>query len=316
MKHAYCIGAVRRHPDYVHEARGAVCASCYDAAMVWALFLGVSIFAQAIANVLNRVFMKSANKGTWAYAALSQIITGCLIGAYALITGFEMPPLLEVWPYLLATVMLNVGSNIFQNEALRTAEISLYTILTSARILISLVAAFLVLGEVITLWQGLGTIVMLAAIAIAFSRRFEWRWQPWMKHALLYMLCSGLVFIFDAKIVSVSPSIATYIALAFLMPGVATALIRPRIIPDIARLALSPQVITMALFSVAYGIVVVTMWYAYQFGATASQIAPLRQSAVIFTVLLAMLFLNERTHLLRKITAALLAIFAVYLISV
>jgi drug/metabolite transporter (DMT)-like permease len=284
--------------------------------MTWALFLGASIFAQAIANVLNRVVMKSADKGTWAYAALSQIITGVLIGIYALITGFEMPPFAAVWPFLLAIIVLNVGANIFQNEALRTAEVSFYTILTSARILISLFAALLVLGEVITLWQGLGTIIMLLAIAIAFSRHFEWRWQPWMKHALLYMFCSGLVFIFDAKIISESPSLATYMAFAFLMPGIATALIRPRIIPDMARLAVSPQMITMTLFSVAYGIVVVTMWLAYQHGATASQIAPLRQSTIILTIVLAMLFLNERTHVLRKIIAALLAIFAVYLISV
>lgn len=283
--------------------------------MTWALFLGASIFAQAVANVMNRVVMKSADKGTWAYAALSQIITGALIGIYALVVGFEMPPLLDLWPYFLATVILNVGANVFQNEALRTAEISFYTILTSCRILISMFAAFLVLGEVITVWQGVGALIMIAAITVVFSRHFEWKWEPWMGYAMLYALCSGLVFIGDAKIVSETSSIPSYMALAFAVPGFMTIAFKPRIVSDIWRLASSKQVFSMTAWSASYGFMAVTLWLAYQYGAAASQMAPIRQSAVILTVVIAMVFLNERSHMLRKIVAALLATCAVYLIS-
>jgi len=283
--------------------------------MTWLLFLSVSIFAQALANVMNRVVMKSADKGTWAYSALSQIITAGLIGIYALIVGFELPPLFDLWPYFLATVILNVGANIFQNEALRTAEVSFFTILSSSRILVSMFAAFLVLDEIITMWQGLGAVVMIAAITVAFSRHFEWKWETWMGYALLYALSSGMVFIFDARILSEFHNVPSYMVFGFGLPGIATALIRPRIIPDIIRLAASRQVFSMALWSASYGFMAVTLWLAYQYGATASQMAPIRQSAVILTVLIAMVFLQERSHMVRKIVAALLAIFAVYLIS-
>ncbi|MFZ2886626.1 MAG: DMT family transporter [Minisyncoccia bacterium] len=284
--------------------------------MTWALFLAASILAQAIANVMNRVVMKSADKGTWAYSALSQIITGSLVGIYALINGFQMPPLLELWPFFLMTTILNIGQNVFQNEALRTAEISFFTILSSTRILISMFAAFLVLGEHVTLAQGFGAIVMIAAVTVAFSRRFEWKWEPWMGYAFLYALCSGLVFIGDAKIVSQSPDVISYVALAFLVPGFATIAIKPWIAPDVFRLAASKQVIQMTAWSASYGFMAVTLWLAYYYGATASAMAPIRQSAVILTVIIAMIFLNERTHMLRKTIAALLAILAVYLISV
>ena len=284
--------------------------------MTWALFLGASIFAQAIANVMSRVVMKSADKGTWGYAALSQILTGSLIGIYALIEGFEMPPLLALWPYFLLTVILNVGANIFQNEALRTAEISFFTILTSIRILVSIAAAYIVLGEHITLLQGLGAIVMIAAIIVALSRHFEWKWESWMGNALLYALCSGLVFVGDAKIVSQASDVISYMALAFLVPGLVTVALKPKIVPDMVRIARSQQIFTLTAFSISYGFMAVTLWLAYQYGATASQIAPLRQSAVIITVLFAMVFLHERTHTVRKLLAAILAIFAVYLISV
>ncbi len=283
--------------------------------MMWGLFLCISVLAQAIANVMNRVVMKTADKGMWEYAALSQILTGCIIGIYALAIGFEMPPLFELWSYFLVAVLLNVGANIFQNEALRTAEVSYFTIFTSVRILVSVAAAFLVLGERVTLWQGFGAVIMIAAIAVAFSRHFEWKWESWMGNAILYVLCSGLVFIVDARIVSETTNVSSYMAIAFFVPGVLTALMRPRIIPGMLRLAVSRHIVTMSIFSISYGIMAVTLWLAYQYGATASQMAPLRQSAVILTVIFAMLFLNERTHVMRKLFAALLAIFAVYLIT-
>jgi drug/metabolite transporter (DMT)-like permease len=132
---------------------------------------------------------------------------------------------------------------------------------------------------------------------------------------MLYALCSGLVFIGDARIVSESKDVVSYMSLAFLVPGLATVALKPKIVPDIVRIARSKQIFQMAVFSASYGFMAVTLWLAYQYGATASQMAPLRQSAVILTVLIAMVFLHERTHMMRKILAALLAIAAVYLIS-
>ena len=71
----------------------------------------------------------------------------------------------------------------------------------------------------------------------------------------------------------------------------------------------------MLLSSAAYGFMCVTLFLAYQYGGTASQIMPLRQSSVILTVILGALFLGERTRLMHKLIAAILALIAVYLIA-
>ncbi len=281
--------------------------------MTWELILCASIIAQALASIFNRVFMRDAGKNTWAYSALSQMLTGALIGVYAVIHGFSMPPLLDLWPWFLAVVVLNVATNYVQFEALRTAEVSLYTILTSVRILVSIVAAALLLGEHVTLRSLVGAIMMLAAIAIAFTDHFRFEYRRWMGYALLYALSSGLIFIFDARIVGVS-DVASYMALAFFIPGLATILYKPSILPDMQRLALSPQIKPMFFYSAAYGVMALTLWLAYQLGGTASEIAPLRQSAVILTVIFALVFLGERTRVPQKILAGILAIIAVYFI--
>lgn len=284
--------------------------------MTWGIYLGLSICAQAIANVCNRFVMRRAAKGTWAYAALSQIITAFAIAVYVFATGqFSMPPFVELWPWFVLTVSLNVGANIFQNEALRTAEASFFTIFASSRILVSMAAAAVVLSEQVSLIQGFGAVVMIAAIAIAFSKRFTLKPEPWMIPAALYALSSGLVFIGDAKIIGASTNVASYMIFGFGLPGIATLVLRPKIFPDMVAIARSREVLAMIVYSVVYGFMAITLWLAYQYGAEASQMAPIRQSAVILTVIIAIVFLRERDHIPQKVTAALLAILSVYFIS-
>ncbi len=257
----------------------------------------------------------AASANTWAYAALSQILTAVLIGLSALAIGFVMPPIIALWPWFAVTVILNVATNIFQYEALRTAEISFFTILASSRVLVSMVAAWLVLNEHITLLQGFGSIVMLAAIVIAFSRHFKLQYERWMTFTLLYALSSGFIFIADARIVGASESVVSYQFFAFLLPGLATIFIHPKTVVDVVRIACSKEIIRMTIYSALYGIMCVTLWLAYQHGALASQLAPIRQSAIILTLIIATLFLNERSHFGRKLIASLLAVLSVYLIS-
>jgi drug/metabolite transporter (DMT)-like permease len=282
--------------------------------MSWEVLLGISIVAQAGANIFNRIFMRDAKMHTWGYAALSQIMIGIFIGAYAIATGFTMPPIIELWPWFLGAVILNIGSSIFQNEALRTAEASLYAIFSSSRILVSLIGAYLILGEHVTMLHIVGALLMLAAIGIAVSNHLSVQPAAWMMPATFYALCSGLVFIFDARILGASGDIASYMTLAFLIPGLITIALRPRMLFEFRNIVTSQSFVPMLLYCAAYAGMIMPLWLAYQHGGTAAEIAPLRQSAVVLTVILAVFFLQERLHVARKFIAALLAVFAAYLI--
>lgn len=282
--------------------------------MTWLAILSVSIIAQSAASIFNRVALKDAPRDTWGYAALSQILTGILLFAYASFQGFVMPPLLELWPWFLFVIFGNVAGNIFQFEALKTAEAGPFTILTSGRILIAMVAAALLLGETLGGTRVVGALIMLGAIAVAFTHHAHFEYRPWMVPAVCYALVSGLIFIGDARIVSES-DVVSYMAIQFLLPGLVTVLLRPRITNDIGHIVMSKQFLPLLAYSALYGLMAVTLWLAFQSGGAASQIAPLRQSAVILTVVLGVLFLRERAYIVQKIAAALLAVLAVYLIT-
>lgn len=281
---------------------------------MWGYYLAVSIIGQSLANIFGRVVMRDAQKNTWAYSALSQILTGLCIGAYALWNGFVMPPLLELWPWMVFLVIFNVICNLALYEALRTAEASIFTIFSSSRIIISMIAAVFVLNEALTLPRLLGALIIIFAIGLALVTHFKIKREKWMLPATIYVITSGLVFIGDARVVAES-DVASYMVFAFILPGLATLMLKPKVLPEMISLVKSREIFAMLVYSVAYGIMAVTLWLAYQSGGDASQIAPIRQTAVILTVIIAITFLRERTHMYRKIVAAFLAMFAVHLIT-
>lgn len=70
----------------------------------------------------------------------------------------------------------------------------------------------------------------------------------------------------------------------------------------------------MFWYTFFYACQAVTYYLAIELGANVSQISPILRSEVILTMILAVVFLNERDNLLRKTAAAILAISGVILI--
>ncbi len=73
--------------------------------------------------------------------------------------------------------------------------------------------------------------------------------------------------------------------------------------------------IKILVMTVTYVTAALLFYYALSIGANASQVAPILQSAVITTVILAAIFLKERDKLLKKLIAALMVMIGVFLIA-
>ena len=63
----------------------------------------------------------------------------------------------------------------------------------------------------------------------------------------------------------------------------------------------------MMILAFFYAISAVTVFEAYQVGRNAAQIAPLNQTTIIVTVVLAVIFLKEKTQFARKILGSLIS---------
>lgn len=76
-----------------------------------------------------------------------------------------------------------------------------------------------------------------------------------------------------------------------------------------------PEVLTkIIMIAILYAVSILALNYGYQIGKNSAQIAPLNQTSTLITVLFGIIFLQERTHMFKKIAASILACIGIILL--
>ena len=281
--------------------------------MNWFLLSIVSVITLAISNLLQRVLMRDEKSNVIAYSLMFQLICAVLIGLFAFMRGFVMPPIQEMWfNFILITVLYAVGT-LFLFKALQNIEASEAAIITSSRALWTIAVALIFLGESFDLFKTIGVILVLGSIVLVSFKRKVIRFNKGILYALSSAFCYGVAFANDTFILRQSDALS-YTTLAFLFPGLFILAIKPRILTEMKTLLNKPVLSKMVLLGLFYSTSAITIYLAYQRGGTASQLAPISQSVVILTFLLAAIFLSERSQLVRKFVGAIMATIGVLLL--
>lgn len=148
---------------------------------------------------------------------------------------------------------------------------------------------------------------------MVYLKRRSVRFNKGTLYALSSAFFYGVAFANDAFILRQSDALF-FATLAFLLPGLLILAIKPRAITERKTLLRVSVLSKMALLGLFYSISAITIYLAYQAGGDASQLAPISQFVVILTVLLAMIFLNERGLLARKFAGATMATIGILLL--
>lgn len=281
--------------------------------MTWFLLSIISITAIAIANLFQRILMKDETSNVVAYSLVFELMGASLIGLFAFAQGFIMPPIQELWLNFGLMTILYASGTILLFKALRTTEASKAIILRSSSAFWTIIVALTFLGESFNPVKVLGIGLILGGIVLVSLRKEAARFNKGDLYVLGSALCFGVAFANDTFILRQSDALS-YTALAFLLPGLLILAMKPGAIKD-TRLFLKPYVLLRMTILVFFSsIATITAYLAYQQGGAASQLAAITQSAVILTVILAAIFLRERSHLPRKFIAAVIATAGVLLI--
>jgi len=281
--------------------------------MTWFLLSITSVAAIAIANLFQRILMKDEASNVVAYSLVFQLMSASLIGLFAFTQGFIMPPIQELWLNFGLMTILYASGTILLFKALQTTEASKAAILRSSSALWTIVVALVFLGESFNLVKVIGIGLILGGIILVSLRKEAIRFKKGDLYLLGSAFCIGVAFANDTFILRQSDALS-YASLAFLLPGLLILAMKPKAIKDI-KLFLKPHVLLrMAILVIFYSTSAITVYLAYQQGGAASQLAAIAQSAVILTVILAAIFLRERSHLSRKFIAAAIATIGVLLI--
>lgn len=287
--------------------------------MSWQILLGISILTAAILQLLQRIIMKNSPANPIVVSGTAQILTGALIGLVALGNGIEVKTLLEVLPNIILMSFMYGVSNILIFKAFQSVQASTMVLLFSSRAIWSILGAILVLGEVF-LWQHLiGTFLILLSIGVISIESFKLKniglnLKGGAVLILIAALMQGLEWVNDAFIIQrINPMF--YASMVMILPGLLTLGLFPKKVLEINKLFKANILFKLLAIALCWSLTSITLFYAYDVGRNAAQIAPLLQTTTLLTVLFGIIFLKETDKLNRKIIGGSLAVLGAILLN-
>ncbi|OGG04983.1 hypothetical protein A2Z33_06860 [Candidatus Gottesmanbacteria bacterium RBG_16_52_11] len=284
--------------------------------MHWVYFAAISVISISVANVLQRILAREEKNDPIANSIVFQFLVALFTGIYAVSKGFVPPPI-HLFPvqFAVSTVFYGLGTlSLF--TALKRLGSSEVTILSSFGALVTIAGSLVFLDEKLSPLLILGTFLILLSVFLV--TRFDSVKIRSSRTAVFYALAGtslyGLAVVSDTFILRRYDAVS-YTPVISLLPGIFLTIIHPRAVGNIVRIMHRDFLKPMVLFSCFYGIQAVTYYLAIENGANASQMGPFAKSQIVLTVMLAAVFLKERSGLLKKIIATVLVTAGAVLIS-
>lgn len=280
--------------------------------MSWQLLTAISVLTFSISVLLQRLLLHKDKSDPIAYVVMFQGLVAIIITIYALIIGFQMPDIKALWLPMLATFVLFGIGHVIYAHTLRLVEASIFAILFATYAIWVMLAGLILFNESITGWQILGSLLLFASIGLLVERRGQLKLDKSTWLGLLTGVFYGLAVVAWVY-VGRRADTASWTAISFAGPTLVVLLANPKVTPKLKTFLKGDKLNRLILLGIFFSIQALTQLEAYRKG-NASLIAPLLQTNIIVTILLAIIFLHERTRLWHKATAALVCFLGVLLI--
>lgn len=287
---------------------------CYTTVMPWQLLIAISVLLFSVNGLFHRILMKDESSDPYAQTIAFYGLGGMFAFVIAIFRGgfhYYISP--SQIPLFFLLAIFATAAPVFVFKSLKLIESSENTILLSSQKLWLVLGAFIFLQESFSLQKLVGTLIILLGITIA-----QWRKQQ-------FVLNAGVVFVVLAALAyAIGDIISFHILRDF---DAASFTVYLCFIPVITLLILKPKTISKLVFyrRPKYAVSIVTvavddtlaalaMYFAYQVGRNAAQIAPITGTQTIISVLLAIVILRERKHMVQKIIGAIAVMIGVLLV--
>ncbi len=282
--------------------------------MSWFIFALLCVFFVSFANIIRKVLMKDDKSDPFSYAVIFHFLIGVINLIFALIVGFRFPEFNLNLIFLFLSAALWGGCSIFIFKALQLLESSEVTILSSLRVLITIIASIIFLQESFNFQKIIGTILILISVVLVSNLKKGFKFNKGVTYTFWMVLFSGLAITVDAFNIKHYDPIS-YNAIQNFLISLMILIIYPKTIfqwKSFIKPSFIKAMLPLAMFSAIQGIF---YYYALAKGGNASQVGPITQAQVVLTVLLAVIFLKEKDYLLQKITASVLVTIGVLLLK-
>lgn len=283
--------------------------------MSWQLLTAISVFSLSLSVLLQRVLLHKDKLNPYAYAVAFQGIVGVILTILALIYGFKLPNIQTlIIPALLSIVAFGLGHIIYA-KTLQLVEASAFSVLFATQAIWIMLLGIGLFHESLSLLQIAGTILIFGSVGLLTKgiRKIS------IDKGTALGLLTGLLFgvaITSWSYVGRHTDGLSWAAISFIGTSLVAYLIKPQPISGMRAIIVGKLLPKLVLLGILYAIGSLAMLFAYREGAF-SIVTPLRQTSIIVTVLLALIFLpKEKNRINLKLAAAVICFVGVVLIVV
>lgn len=283
--------------------------------MSWIFLALIGILFISVSSLFERVLLKEEQSDPFTYSIVFQLLIAALFFICIAFTGFHLPPLKPLIPYLFLMAVLYSLGNWLGFKGLKTTEASETSILWSSKSIWTMMTAIIFLNEPVDLKRIIGMLLIITAIIIINWKGKVWKLNKGHFFILIAALCYGIAFTNDAFLLN-HFEVLSYSAIAFLFPPLLLLIIRPKTIIKFKLFLDKKRLLLITIASFFLGIGTLAVYSSYQQGGDASQVIPINQSSVVLIVLLSYIFLKERGRFPQKVIGSLLVFVGVLLLTV
>ena len=278
----------------------------------WYILAIINVVSISVGALFQKLSMKKNESDPVASSVIFQFLLGFITLVYAYLNGFRLPPV-QLLPYFVTSGVLYALGTIAYFKAYKFIGASEVTVLGGAGVITTIIASFLFLHDTLTLRQIIGVILIISAVIVVniTRKKFTVNAGTWL--ALLGTSAYGLAVVSDSYIVRQYHAIS-YLPLISFLPGIFIFLAFIRRARSICREVMRVDR-NLVIFILLYAVQAITFYAALGVGALVSEISIISRTAIILTVILAMIFLKETKDVLRKILAAVLTTLGVLLVT-
>ncbi|MHA7971175.1 EamA family transporter [Rhizobium sp. CAU 1783] len=269
----------------------------------------IAVVLALVAAILHaswNAFLRNGTDRLWSVTVMS--LAGSVI-ALPFVVHFPLPGA-GAWPYVLLSASLQVGYSLFLVAAYRHGELGqVYPIVRGTVPLLVTLGGFLFFGEILGTFQTIGVVLVAAGImSLSFGRsRAATSSLLFAFATALIIACYSTVDSIGVRQVENPAAYAMWVLFLYgLLLALTYAIVRRGLVIDFRAPATWKAFGGGVVALTAYGMVVV----AYSF-APAGLVTAVRETSVVFGVIIGALFLGERLTVRRVAACVIVAIGAI-----
>jgi drug/metabolite transporter (DMT)-like permease len=276
--------------------------------MSWLLLTVLGILVFSPKSLLYRALMKDDESDPYAQAVVFFGLDGTFALLFSLFHGGFQHQITsdQLLLFVPLTGCATIGP-VLLFKAYQRLDASEITILQSSQKLWAVVGAFVLLQEPFSANKILGTLVIVAGIAITVWRQKKFQVNEGVALVLAATLFYASMDLVSYYILRDFDAISFIVYLCYL-PVICLLLLRPQTVKKISYYFKPTYALGISVLAVWDTVGTLCFFFAYQEGRNAAQIVPLGGFITINSVLLAIVFLKEYTYIPNKLIGAVVTV--------